>query len=88
MTERHKFSVGPFQGWLCGPQHWEVRHRDGLVMGRAKNMMECATLATRFNDQKKELDEAKQVLETSNNHSPERVEQSRATFAALTRRNT
>ena len=40
MTDRHKFSVGAFQGWLCGKQHWEVRHRDGLVMGRAKNMME------------------------------------------------
>ena len=83
MTERHKFSVGDFQGWLCGKQHWEVRHRDGLVMGRRKNMMECAKLATRFNDQKKELDEAKLVLELSKHHTPERVEQARATIKAL-----
>jgi hypothetical protein len=83
MTERHKFSVGAFQGWLCEKQHWEVRHRDGLVMGRAKNMMECARLATRFNDQKKELDEAKLVLEMSKHHTPERVEQARATIKAL-----
>ena len=83
MTERHKFSVGAFQGWLCGSQHWEVRHRNGLVMGRAKNMMECARLATRFNDQKKELDEANLVLETSKHHTPERVEQARATIKSL-----
>lgn len=83
MTDRHKFSVGAFQGWLCGKQHWEVRHRDGLVMGRAKNMMECARLATRFNDKKKELDEAKLILELSKHHTPERVEQARATIKAL-----
>lgn len=83
MTARHKFSVGAFQGWLCGKQHWEVRHRDGLVMGRAKNMMECARLATRFNDQKKELDEAKAVLSAPEQHTPERVEQARATIKAL-----
>jgi predicted house-cleaning NTP pyrophosphatase (Maf/HAM1 superfamily) len=88
MTERHKFSVGAFQGWLCGSQHWEVRHRDGLVMGRAKNMMECARIATRFSDQKTELDEARVVLETSKYQTLERVEQARATFAALKRRNT
>ena len=87
MTERHKFSVGAFQGWLCVPQHWEVRHRDGLVMGRRKNMMECAKLATRFNDQKKELDEAKAVLSAPEHHTPERVEQARATFEALNWRN-
>ncbi len=87
MTERHKFSVGPFQGWLCGKQHWEVRHRDGLVMGRRKNMMECAKLATRFNDQKKELDEARAVLELSKHHTPERVEQARATIKAIIGRN-
>lgn len=87
MTERHKFSVGAFQGWLCRPQLWEVRHRDGLVMGRAKNMMECATLATRFNDQKKELDEAKAVLSAPENHTAERVEQARAAFEALNWRN-
>lgn len=88
MTARHKFSVGAFQCWLCGKQDWEVRHRDGLVMGKARNMMECARLATRLNDQKKELDEARMVLETSHYQTPERVEQARATFAALTRRNT
>ena len=88
MTERHKFSVGPFQGWLCGKQHWEVRHRDGLVMGHAKNMMERARLATRFNEQKKELDEAKEVLSAPEHHTGERIKQARATFAALTRRNT
>lgn len=87
MTARHKFSVGAFQGWLCGKQDWEVRHRDGLVMGKARNMMECARLATRLNDQKKELDEASVVLETSQYQTPERVEQARATFAALNRRN-
>ena len=58
MTPRHKFSVGPFQGWLCGKQDWEVRHRDGLVMGKASNMMDCALLATRLNDEKKELFES------------------------------
>ena len=80
--------MGAFQCWLCGKQDWEVRHRDGLVMGKARNMMECARLATRMNDQKKELDEARVVLETSQYQTPERVEQARATFAALTRRNT
>lgn len=50
-------------------------------------MMECARLATRLNDQKKELDEARVVLETSQHQTPERVEQARATFAALNRRN-
>jgi len=87
MTERHKFSVGPFQGWLCGKQQWEVRHRDGLVMGHARNMMECAKLATRFNDQKKELDEAKAVLSAPEHHTVERIEQARAAFEALNWRN-
>lgn len=86
MTESHKFSVGPFQGWRCGSQQWEVRHRDGMIMGRVASMNECAKLATRFNDQKKELDEARIVLETSNHRTSERIEQARATFAALTRR--
>jgi hypothetical protein len=87
MTERHKFSVGAFQGWLCGPQHWEVRHRDGLVMGRCKNMMECFELATHFNDQKKELDDANAVLSAPEHHTAERVEQARAAFEALNWRN-
>lgn len=87
MTERHKFSVGAFQGWLCGPQHWEVRHRDGLVMGRCMNMMECFKLATHFNDQKKELDDANAVLSAPEHHTAERVEQARAAFEALNWRN-
>ncbi len=87
MTEQHKFSVGAFQGWLCGKQNWEVRHRDGMVMGRRRNMMECAKLATRFNDQKKELDEAKAVLSAPEHHTAERIEQARAAFEALNWRN-
>lgn len=88
MTPRHKFSVGPFQGWLCGKQDWEVRHRDGLVMGKAANMMDCALLATRLNDQKKELFEARMVFDTAEHQSQARIDQARATYAALTRRET
>jgi hypothetical protein len=87
MIAKHKFSVGPFQGWLCGKQEWQVRHRDGLVMGKASSMMDCAKLATRLNDQKKELDDAKAVLDTAEHQTQARIDQARATYAALNRRN-
>jgi hypothetical protein len=88
MMDKHKFSVGLFQGWLCGKQNWEVRHRDGMVMGSAANMMECAKLATTLNDRKKELDQARHVFDTAEHQPQACIDQARATYAALKRRTT
>ena len=88
MMAKHKFSVGPFQGWLCGKQNWEVRHRNSIVMGKATNMMECAQLATKLNDRKKELDQSLHVFDTQKHQPQARIDQARATYAALNRRNT
>jgi hypothetical protein len=52
---RHKFSVGPFQGWIIGKQLWAVRDkRSGAELAHASSMNECSRLAQRFYDAEKE----------------------------------
>ena len=50
-TPRHKFSVGPFQGWLVGSQVWEVRdRRTGEILDTARNMSDCCRKAERLHN--------------------------------------
>lgn len=55
MSATHKFSVGPFQGWLVGKQEWEVRH-NGNVVATARNMSDCCRAAERLNRANKNPD--------------------------------
>lgn len=52
---RFKFSVGPYQGWLVGPQSWEVRDkRTGETLATAQNMSDCCRKAERLHASEKE----------------------------------
>ncbi len=54
-TPRHKFSVGPFQGWLVGPQSWQVRDkRTGEIICTARNMSDCCRKAESLHMQEHE----------------------------------
>ncbi len=50
----HKFSVGPFQGWLVGKQLWAVRDkRSGAEIAHARNMSDCCRICERLHDNEK-----------------------------------